>query len=61
MNEEKWIAPGSQCDCCNRKRRGDEPRWWEEHCYKFTFDFCPECDKNRRGDCDVIMMKCMKD
>lgn len=58
--EDRWIAPGSKCDCCGRKRVDESP-FCEEHMVcgsGFTFTWCPECEKNRQPDCDKIMLDC---
>lgn len=51
-----------ECDLCKRLKRPEE-RWWEEHCTMggsgFNFDFCPECDKNRRAECDNMVGDCL--
>ena len=64
MNEERWIAPGSKCDLCQRAKREDE-RWWDTHTSSglsgFTFNFCTECERDRQSECDEVMGKVLSD
>lgn len=57
--QDRWKIPGIVCDCCKRKIRPDEPRWWETHvCFGgsgFNFDFCPECEKDNQVGCDAVI------
>lgn len=58
----KWEIPGSTCNCCKRAKR-DEESWCETHTSMgisgFTFDFCPECEKNNQAGCDKVMSDCL--
>jgi hypothetical protein len=60
--EDRWIAPGSKCDCCSRKRLENERPFCDEHMTLggsgFNFNWCPECEKNRQKDCDKIILDC---
>jgi len=62
--KERWIEPGRYCDLCKRTRRDDE-RWWDTHTNAgisgFTFNFCTECERDRQGECDDVMGKCISD
>jgi hypothetical protein len=46
----EWPPYGSKCDLCQRPRREGE-RWWDTHSFRFTFNFCPECEKDRDKEC----------
>ena len=55
--EERWIAPGSKCDCCGRVKRDDEKCFVEEHATTggsgFTFSWCPDCENNDEATAKV--------
>jgi len=59
MSEERWIAPGSKCDCCGRAKRDDESSWTEEHATMggsgFNFSWCPTCEKDQEATGKIIM------
>lgn len=61
MIEDRWIAPGSKCDCCGRKR-DNEPPFCDDRMViggsGFNFNWCPECEKNRQADCGKVMLDC---
>ena len=50
------------CGRCGRKRRLQD-EWWDEHISGggsgFTFNFCNDCDRNHRPECDKIMVDCV--
>jgi hypothetical protein len=57
---DRWIEPGSKCDLCSRPKREGE-RWWDTHTSSgicgFTFNFCPECEKDREHETWEVMGK----
>ncbi len=61
--EDRWIAPGSKCDCCGRKRLENEQSFTDEHVTMggsgFNFSWCPYCEKNNQKDCDKIISECL--
>jgi hypothetical protein len=60
--EERWEVPGNKCDLCGRIRPVEE-HWLEKHttmgCSGFNFTFCFKCDKDRRAECDAVMVDCL--
>lgn len=59
--DERWVDPTSKCNLCKKDRNG--AIWSEEHWTMgisgWNFTFCPECENNRRKECDDIVMDCM--
>lgn len=58
MLSDRWIPPGGKCDLCSRPKREGE-QWWDTHtnsgCSGFTFNFCPECERDRGNECGNVM------
>ena len=47
------------CSLCKRQEIDEEKSWgWEHFSFGYTFSFCPECDKNRRQECDKVIEEC---